>query len=736
MKTYFLLATLLLATTHVLAQKGDDSVIALHTSHTSMIFSVAADSCLYFEYYGDRIEDCTPFAHKQTYRRSDYGTDALAYPAAGGRFFNEPALAAVYPDGDLNTELKYTGHTDSLSADGNMKQTTISLADLKQGLHVSLIFKAYSREDVFTASVLIRNLNKKDVRLTRFYSSYLPVKANSYYLNTFYGAWAQEMCMEQSKLTHGIKSVESKKGVRTTHTENPSFMLSLDAPLQEEAGRVIAGALAWSGNYKLNFQVDEFNLLGISAGINPFASDYSLRRNQCLATPEMVYTYSSRGAGQATRNLHDYARNYVVYDAQAIRPTLLNSWEGAYFDFNEEVIRKMIDDAAEIGLEMFVLDDGWFGNKYPRDNSKQGLGDWQTNRTKLPNGIKSLADYATQKGLKFGLWIEPEMVNPRSELAEQHPDWIVKAQGRNIPTIRGQWLLDLSNPQVQDFIVNTFCRIMDETPNIAYIKWDANRHAESIGSDFLPADRQSHFWIDYTNGLYEVYRRIRARYPDLIMQACSSGGGRVDLGVLKYHQEVWTSDNTDALSRVFIQYGTNMIYPAVVTGSHVSATPNHQTGNQTSLKFRFDVAMGGRLGMELQPQSLSPSERDFARQAIGQYKTLIRPLVMQGDLYRLLSPYDDHGFCAYMYAAKDKASAVVYAYCLKYQGRTHFPQFRLSGLSPEKRYRVKEINAVGNKSVYWGNGQVFSGQYLMNEGLNLRLTQCCSSAVFHIEEVR
>jgi alpha-galactosidase len=723
--------TLLFGVCKLLSQ----TVIPIHTDHTSMVLSVASDSTLLFQYYGDKIQDCSYFANKQTYRRFDYGTDPLAYPTAGGRFFNEPAFSAVFSDGDLNTELKYIGHKDSLIVPNEIYQTTIDLADVKQKLNVSLVFKSYVRNDIFTVSAVIENKSKKDICLTRFYSSFLSVRAKRYYLTTFYGAWAQEMGIEESLLTHGIKSIESKKGVRTTHTENPAFMLSLDTPLQEEVGRVIAGALAWSGNYKINFQLDEFNLLGISSGINPFMSDYKLKYKERLVTPEMIYTYSNKGAGQASRNLHDYARKYVVYDTPEELPTLLNSWEGAYFNFDEAIIQKMIDDAAEIGLEMFVLDDGWFGNKYPRNSSKQGLGDWQVTQNKLPNGIGALVDYATRKGLKFGLWIEPEMVNPKSELAEKHPDWIVKAKNRKITTMRGQWLLDLTNPEVQDFIVETFKHIMTENHNIAYIKWDANRHVESVGSDYLAVDKQSHFWIDYTKGLYSVYNRIRSLYPHLLIQACSSGGGRVDYGALKFHQEVWTSDNTDALSRIFIQYGTNMIYPASVTGSHVSASPNHQTGNRTSLKFRFDVAMGGRLGMELQPQALDSLERAFARNAISQYKTLVRPLVFKGDLYRLISPYEESGFCAYMYTAKDKSAAVVYAYNLKYQGRTHFPQLKLSGLSSQKMYKIREINTIDKKSVFWGNNQIFSGQYLMNEGINLKLTQCNSSAVFYLEEV-
>ena len=430
---------------------------------------------------------------------------------------------------------------------------------------VELEITAYQRENVLTQKVSITNKEKKDIVLHNFYSSYLPVRAKKYYLNSFYGAWAQEMFMEESLLNHGIKTIENKMGIRTSHTENPSFVLALDTPLDENIGNAIGGALAWSGNYKLNFQVDEFKILNITAGMNPYASEYTLTPNETFHTPEMIYTYSTTGAGGVSRNLHDWARNYSVYDANTTRPTLLNSWEGAYFKFNEKTITNMIDDAADMGLEMFVLDDGWFGNKYPRSNSTQGLGDWQVTKEKLPNGIAHLANYAVNKGIKFGIWIEPEMVNPKSELAEKHPDWIVQAKGRPMPTTRNQWLLDLSNPKVQDFVFSVFDDVMKQSNNISYIKWDANRHVESVGSTFLPVDKQSHFWIKYTQGLYNVYERIRAKYPHVIIQACSSGGGRVDYGALKYHQEVWTSDNTEPRSRIFIQYGTNMIYPAVVT---------------------------------------------------------------------------------------------------------------------------------------------------------------------------
>lgn len=708
-------------------------LINLQTADLSMILMVGKDSLLYFQHFGRKIGDASPFLDKQTYRRVDYGTDPHAYYASGGTGYREPALRVTHSDGDLNTELAYLGHQQKILAAGNVTETTIALQDKKQSLLVELVIRAYMRENVFTQRVVIKNMQKGSVILHNFYSSYLPLRAKRYYLTSFHGAWAQEMFMEESPLNHGIKTIENKMGVRTTHTENPSFLLSLDTPLNEHAGDVIGGALAWSGNYKLNFQIDEFDILSITAGMNPYASEYRLAPGEAFHTPEMIYTYSTSGAGGVSRNLHDWARRYNVYDAETIRPTLLNSWEGAYFTFNEKTLTDMMDEAADMGLEMFVLDDGWFGNKYPRNSSNQGLGDWQVARDKLPRGISYLADYAVNKGLQFGIWIEPEMVNPKSELAENHPEWIVQAKDRPVPTTRGQWLLDMTNPQVQEFVFGVFDDVMQQSENISYIKWDANRHVESVGSAFLPADRQSHFWIEYIRGLYNVYERIRTKYPQVLIQACSSGGGRVDYGALKYHQEVWTSDNTDARSRIFIQYGTNMIYPALVTGSHVSAVPNHQTGNITPLKFRFDMAMSGRFGMELQPKDLSGEEKIFARKAIENYKG-IRDIVMKGDLYRIISPYEGKGLYAIMYVSKDKKRAVVFDYCFEYQGRTRNSQLlRLHGLDPQKRYKLSELNV--DKSSFWGNNKLFPGEYLMYEGINPRLQKIYDSAIFLLEEV-
>ena len=703
-------------------------LIDIRTDDVSIVLAARPDGEVHFRHFGSRIDDPSPLADYKSSRRADHGTDDLACPAMGGRNFREPALRITHADGDMNTDLRYVSHSSRQLADPNVTETVVKMTDCCQALDVELVFTAYARENVITTHTVIRNREEGPVTLHSFYSSAVTLKSDKYLLTHLYGAWAREAQVDHTLLTHGSKSIESMREVRTTHTENPAFMLTLGSgSFSENCGEVIAGALAWSGNFRLNFEVDEYDVLTVLAGANPNGSEYRLRPGESFTTPEMIYTHSLRGAGGASRNLHDWGRNYGVYHAERVVPTLLNSWEGAYFDFDAKVLKQMIDDAASMGLEMFVLDDGWFGNKYPRNAANAGLGDWQVNRKKLPAGIDDIASYAHRKGLKFGIWIEPEMVNPKSELAERHPDWIVRPPKREAPETRRQWLLDLSNPAVQDFVFETFDNTMKLSDKIDYIKWDANRNANNVGSAYLPADEQSRFWIDYAQGFYKVMERIRAKYPDVLIQACASGGGRVEYGALRYFDEFWTSDNTEALSRARIQYGTSLFYPAVAMGSHVSAVPNHQTGNVTPIKFRFDMACAGRLGMELQPRQMTDEERQFARRAIASYKEY-RDIVMQGDLYRIGTPYDKSGCYGLMYVSKDRKQAVLFTYSLRYQGRSLIPKFRLQGLDPKTGYTIRELNV--DKSRNWFDGKTFSGEMLSNAGINPSMPKIYDSGVF------
>ncbi|MCD8175948.1 MAG: alpha-galactosidase [Tannerellaceae bacterium] len=707
--------------------------VVVNTGSLSMVFTVAEDGKVVFNYFGDKIEDTGSFAGRKYKEQPDNGTGyaPVLYPAYGGRYFLHPALKLTHMDGVQTTELIYVNHTSKL-LDSNREEIVIHMKDPLYPVFVDVIFTTFRKENVITQSVEITHKEKKGIVVEQIASGYLPLHADDYYLTHFHGTWAAEMQLVEEKLTAGSKRVESRKGVRATQSANPSFLVSLNGPAQEDTGEVYGGSLAWSGNYLLSFEKDECGILHVVTGMNDFASAYHLAVGKVLKTPEMVWTYSSSGQGQISRNLHDWSRKYALAHGDQLLPVVLNSWEGAYFNFDEQTITDMIDAAAGFGVELFVLDDGWFGSKYPRNSDNAGLGDWHENRTKLPRGIDYLASYAVNKGLQFGIWIEPEMVNPDSELAKKHPEWIVKSGKRDIIPMRTQWILDLSNPAVQDFVVNVFDGVMALSPHISYIKWDANRHVDNFGSDYLSSSEQTHFWIEYVKGLYKVYDRIRAKHPDVLIQLCSSGGGRLDFGALTYHDEVWPSDNTNSLDRVFIQYGTNLFFPAMATAAHVSTSPNHQTGMLAPLKFRFDVAMSGRLGMELQPKDLTPEELPFAKQAVENYKR-IRPLVQLGDLFRLKSPYHENGWASHMYVAKDQKEAVFFAYSLKYHGRTAFFETKLKGLDPAKKYRIQELNRMGWPGFY-GDGQVFTGEYLMKAGISLTIGNSFDSTVLLLTE--
>lgn len=736
MKNRIIYIIILLLSSQLIFSRGI-KVCSINTDNTALLFTVSETGRLTFRYYGQKLNDETVFTSVGSYGKADTNRDLSyeAYPTNGLGYVNEPALSVIHSDGSLITELVYA-NTKVTKKNENITHTTISLKDRIYDLNVHLHFESYCKEDVIAQWVEIKNNEKGNIKLKNIYSSFLNLRAGSYYLTHFNGAWAGEMNRVEEKLEYGIKSIESKKGVRTTQTENPSFILSLNHPVQENSGICYGGALAWSGNYKLSFELDELDHLNILTGINPYLSDYTLAKGEYYVTPKMIYTYSNEGQGLISRNFHDWSRSYALHNGYEERPVVLNSWEGAYYDFTEQTIINMIDDAASMGVEMFVLDDGWFGNKYPRNADNAGLGDWQINKKKLPNGLQYLINHAKNKKIQFGIWIEPEMVNPKSELAEKHPDWIVQSPGRDKITLRNQLLLDLTNPEVQNFIWEMVDNLLSENKGVSYIKWDANRHIEQVGSPYLDADRQTHFWVEYTKGLYGIYGKIREKYPDLILQVCASGGGRVDYGSLPYHDEFWTSDNTDPLKRLYIQYSSNLIYPPVATAAHVSTSPNHQTGRITPLKFRFDVAMTGRLGLELQPKDIVGEDRIFAQQAIRDYKAYVRSLVTKGDLYRLISPYDpDYNYSSQMYVSKDGKNAVMFAFCTEINNRGVVPRIYLQGLHPDKSYTIREINDRG-KSSFWGNKKVFKGEFLMNAGIEINISSQFDSAVLLLDEVK
>ena len=485
----------------------------------------------------------------------------------------------------------------------------------------------------------------------------------------------------------------------------------------------------------MTFDTDDTNLHGFFAGINPDASQYSLAPGEVFVTPELALTYSDQGVGGASRNFHKWARNGKVYNGTKQRDILLNSWEGVYFDIDEPRMDQMIKDIASLGGELFVMDDGWFGGKYQRLTDNSSLGDWVVDEKKLPNGIDTLVAMARNSGIKFGIWIEPEMTNSVSELYEKHPDWIVCHPKRTARPGRGgtQLVLDLSNPEVQEFIYNIVDDLMTNYPEIAYIKWDANMSIGDYGSSYLKGDKQSHLYIDYHRAFRKIMERIRAKYPDVVIQACASGGGRANYGLLPYFEEFWVSDNTEALQRIYMQWGVSYFFPSVAMASHVGSSPNHQTGRVMPLKFRFDVAMTGRLGIEMQPKNMTEQEVEFSKKAVETYKS-IRPVVQQGDLYRLISPYDNKSVASLMYVTPEKERAVFFAYKTYHSYAQVLPRFKMNGLDASKNYRITELNQDAD-ALSGLDGKIISGAVLMNEGIELPLKNEYASHVLELNEV-
>lgn len=698
----------------------------VNTPGTSLVVSAPTGGTLTYVYYGTRLA-ATDLSHIDAVRNC-YGE---AYPAYGYWPNGEVALALTHADGNLTTDLQVTGVKTETA--GSATTLTVTLKDKVYPLEVDVHYKAYSDVDMIETWSDIRHHERRDVVLTRYASGTLPIRRGDVWLSSLSGSWGNEGRLTTEPLTPGIKVIDNKDGVRNTQSSHAEVMLSLDGRPAENAGRVIGAALCYSGDYRLRLVTDAGDYHILLAGIDEDNSAYHLRRGDTFTTPVLALTYSDEGLSGASRNFHRWGRRYMLAHGDRERKVLLNSWEGVYFGVNQEVMDQMMGDIAAMGGELFVMDDGWFGDKYPRNNDTSSLGDWVVDKKKLPAGIEGLLADADKHHIKFGIWVEPEMTNKVSELYEQHPDWVIKAAGRDLNYGRGgtQLVLDLSNPKVQDFAYGVFDNLLSKYPAIDYIKWDANMSLPIHGSQYLPADRQSHLMIEYHRGLAKVCERIRAKYPDVTIQACASGGGRANWGLLPWFDEFWVSDNTDALQRVYMQWGTSYFFPAIAMASHISASPNHQTGRVIPLKFRADVAMSGRLGMEIQPKNMSDADKAQCRRAIADYKR-VRPIIQFGDIYRLLSPYDDKGVASLMYVTPDKARAVFFWWKLRHMVNDHLPRVTFAGLDPARSYRVTELDCAGDNRLAF-EGKTFTGRFLMENGLDLPYGGAYSSRVLLLE---
>ena len=703
----FLLLTIAMPT---MAEK-----VSVNTKGMSLVLDVENGKPAQYLYFGTRLNN----ADLQNLKVADNGR-MDAYPAYGLNTPAEAAIAMRHSDGNLSTALVATG--SDVKAEGNATVTTIHLKDPVYHIKVDLKYRTYSDVDMIEAWTEIQNGEKGTVTLTTFVSAMLPVRRGDVWMSHLSGTWANEGQLSHEKLQSGEFVIRNNDGTRNSHTDHGEVMFSLNGKGQENTGDVIGAALVYSGNYKLKTVTDDTEYHYFFAGINEQNSEYHLKKGETFKTPALALTYSTEGLSGASRNFHKWGRKYILAHGDKERDILLNSWEGVYFDINQKGMDQMMADIHGMGGELFVMDDGWFGQKYPRKTDNCALGDWVVDTEKLPDGIEGLLRDAKKNGVKFGIWIEPEMTNSVSELYEKHPDWVIKAPKRDAVLGRGgtQLVLDLSNPKVQDFVYGVVDNLLTKYPEIAYIKWDANMAIMNHGSQYLPMADQSHLYIAYHQGFVKVIDRIRAKYKDVVIQCCASGGGRANWGMLRGFDEFWVSDNTDALQRIYMQYGTSYFFPAIAMASHISAVPNHTVFRTTSLKYRIDVAMSGRLGMEIQPKNMTDEEKALCKKAISEYKE-IRPVVQFGDLYRLVSPYDNQGLSSIMYVSEAKDKAVFYWWKIANFYNVHLPIVKMAGLDANKMYKVRELDVIDNKPLDC-EGKSYSGKYLMEHGLEMPYT--------------
>jgi alpha-galactosidase len=681
----------------------------LTTPHSSYALGVDAQGQLRHLYWGAplwRIDDIAAPAEQRDISSFDphQVIENEEFPGWGGPRYYEPALKITRADGDRDLVLHYVSH----HIEGS--DLDIMMKDIRDEIEAALHYHVYPKTGIISRSATIRNGTKQTITLESAQSAtwYMP-PGEGYRLSYLSGRWAAETQLNQEPIHEGMKVLESRLG-HTGHNLNPWFAID-QGDANETHGRVWFGALAWSGNWRITVEQTPYRQVRVTGGFNTFDFSYPLKAGESLETPAFYGGFAEHGFGEASRLLHDLERADIEPHGLSarVRPVLYNSWEATEFDVSEAGQKELAQKAVKLGVELFVMDDGWFGK---RNNDRAGLGDWVVNPQKFPNGLKPLIDYVNGLGMDFGLWVEPEMVNPDSDLYRAHPDWVMNFPGRPRSELRNQLVLNLARDDVREYIFNALDKLASEN-NIRYFKWDMNRTFSEPGwPEVLPED-QRELWIKYVRNLYDIMARLRAKHPNLEIESCSGGGGRIDLGILRYVDEFWTSDNTEAFDRLRIQEGFSEAYAAKLMSAWVTDVPN-MNGRSTPLQYRFLVAMQGALGVGANLNKWTEADESLARKMIELDKK-IRDTVQLGDLYRLLSPRT-HDTTANEYVAKNGKEAVLFAFRHSQEYNTPPPVIYLAGLDPRAVYRLGSIDGklVDKQSE-------LSGAYLMQNGLNLRL---------------
>lgn len=706
---------------------ADARQLHLRNEHISYVLRVLENGALGHLYFGAALADGRSYAHLS--RRPFHGFSnrvgdpvRLEVPTHGGGDYRVPALSVKHADGSAILDLVYASHRISagkpplpglpatyVEADAEADSVVITLVDHASGLEVDATLSVFRDYPVVARSLRIRNGGTTPVRLTGIMSATLDLPDSDWQLLQLSGTWARERHVVERTLAPGRQSVESLRGASSLQ-HNP-FLALRRAATTEDAGEAYGFSLAYSGNFLAEAEVDPYLTTRVRIGIHPDAFSWDLTPGAEFVTPEALLAWSGAGLGALSDGYHRLYRERMARGTwrDRPRPVLINNWEGTYFDFDEDRLVQIAGVARDLGIELFVLDDGWFG---ARDDDTSSLGDWTVDRRKLPNGLDGLATRIRALGLDFGLWIEPEMVNPRSKLFEAHPDWAIGVPGRPRNESRNQFVLDMARPEVVDHLDDAISAILASAP-ISYVKWDMNRNITEAYGGSLPAERQGEFFHRYILGVYDLYARLTARFPDILFESCSSGGGRFDPGMLAFAPQVWTSDDTDAMERLRIQWGTSMCYPLSSMGAHVAAVPNHQVARITPLSTRAAVAFFGVFGYELDAVALTSDERAQVRDQVAYYIAR-RELFQRGRFHRLRSPFEGSGNdTAWMTVAPDARRAVVGWYRVLSRPEPGPGSLRLRGLDPTARYRVTvwpaaQDTLVGLNSVERGGDELMS----------------------------
>ena len=700
-------------------------VFELDTDNTSYRIGIADDEGFVGHiYYGRKIrsQQCGQFLRtwegpfvpstNNRERCSFLDTFPTEYSGNGIGDYRESCIAVKTITGSRTTDLMYEsydiidgkpeleGLPASFAGDEMVQTLILHMADKGDGLEVDLLYSVFEREDVITRSVKVRNNGDKDIRLTKVYSACIDMDDEDFEMLTLHGSWARERQRERRSIAYGKQSVSSLRG-ESSHQDHP-FMAWMTKGSNQASGDVYGMHFVYSGNFIAQIEKSQFDSIRAVMGIHSEGFEWLLTPGDSFTAPEVVLTYSHSGLGTMTRNLHDFYRGHLIRSKylHQKRPVLINNWEATYFDFDTDKLLAIAKSAAEHGIEMLVMDDGWFGH---RNDDATSLGDWFVNENKIKGGLKHLVDEVNKLGLKFGIWMEPEMISPDSELYRKHPDWAFAVPERTATLSRNQYVLDLSRKEVRDYVYECVHNVISSA-NIEYVKWDMNRQLTDIGSVEFTGDRQGELAHRYVLGVYELQERLVNDFPDLLLENCSGGGARFDPGMLYYSPQIWCSDDTDAIERLSIQEGTELIYPLSTMGAHVSDCPNHTVGRTTPFMTRAHVALAGTFGYELDITKISDEERMVIPEQVALYHKY-NDLVREGDYYRIASYRENGLYDCWMVVAKDKSEALVTYVQVLGKPNVHSRKIKLLGLDEAADYRLD------------GTDKVYGGDLLMNAGL-------------------